>query len=347
MHSHGLGDQGLDLWEAAWARAGKAPAVRICRATLKPWLDNPLLQELVSVASLALDRDARHNAIQAVLEGPQEGEESITVPPNWWLDLLRQARSGRLIEHPAGGVVLVARDLKRDRVELDLFADQDDILSAADREVPLDEHSELVQRATERIAARCLPQELHEVLALAALWHDAGKLDPRFQLLLHQGDEVAAATARCAIAKSPNIPTSPLRRRAVRETSGLPKGFRHEMLSAELARRYAQLPEDEVLADLVLHLIASHHGHGRPFAPVVFDESPPGISDHFMGTKVLLDADDRSSSVPAHRLDSGVAERFWRLTRGYGWWGLAYLEAIVRLADWYASKFALKGGEER
>jgi CRISPR-associated endonuclease/helicase Cas3 len=164
--------------------------------------------------------------------------------------------------------------------------------------------------------------------------------------MLHQGDEVLAAAAEGPIAKSARVPASPARRHAIREASGLPESFRHEMLSMELAQQFAALPPDEALADLILHLVASHHGHGRPFAPVSPDPSPPSVRATLGGIDLSLDSALRSSSPPAHRLDSGVAERFWRMTRRYGWWGLAYLEAVLRLADWYASNFALAQEEE-
>ena len=155
---------------------------------------------------------------------------------------------------------------------------------------------------------------------------------------------MAAAAATEPIAKSATLPTSPARRRAIREASGLPEGFRHEMLSLELARRFAELPADDVLADLVLHLVASHHGHGRPFAPVAVDPWPPEVSGALSGTEIRLHPEARTTSPPAYRLDSGITERFWRLTRRYGWWGLAYLEALLRLADWYASNFVVTEG---
>jgi CRISPR-associated endonuclease/helicase Cas3 len=36
-------------------------------------------------------------------------------------------------------------------------------------------------------------------------------------------------------------------------------------------------------------------------------------------------------------LGSGWAALFWRMNRRYGSWGIAYLESILRLADWMRS----------
>ncbi len=108
------------------------------------------------------------------------------------------------------------------------------------------------------------------------------------------------------------------------EKCGKPPRGRHELASMKLAKQLAP----EVDRDLILHLIASHHGHGRPFAPVVEDEAPVDITAGWMNPNLRT-----SSATDAHRLGGGVAERFWGLTRRYGWWGLAWLESLLRLAD--------------
>jgi CRISPR-associated endonuclease/helicase Cas3 len=344
-----LGADALDVFEAARESAEQPPALRLHREVLAPWLACPPLAELVTRAALpAWDRGAIQEAIEAVLDYRPESEEAAPAPPDWWLDLLRTARSGRMEDHPAGGIVLFARaSTARAAAEPDLFADDDDLASATDREVSLDDHTASVTRAAVKLAARCLPEEFRPAIELAARWHDAGKLDERFQVLLRQGDEVAVAAAAAPLAKSGSIPASPARRRAIREASGLPENFRHEMLSVQLAQRFASPPEDETLAELGLHLIASHHGHGRPFAPVSTDASPPAVAGRVNGVSLELDAATRAALPPAHRLDSGSSERFWRLVRRYGWWGLAYLEAIVRLADWYGSTFVVQHSANR
>jgi hypothetical protein len=68
------------------------------------------------------------------------------------------------------------------------------------------------------------------------------------------------------------------------------------------------------------------------------------VSGHHDGIVMALDAADRKRLVEPHSLASGISDRFWRLNRRYGWWGLAYLEAVLRLADWYGSEHVVEEG---
>ena len=114
-----------------------------------------------------------------------------------------------------------------------------------------------------------------------------------------------------------------------RINAGYPSGGRHELLSLRLAESAPEaLPHDPLLRELTLFLVSSHHGYCRPFAPVVFDENAPEVS-------YRLDEHEMTWSGPTdlEHLEAGTVRRFWLLVEAYGWWGLAWLEAILRLAD--------------
>jgi len=349
----GLGREQVDLWERTLESAGHPPAVRLQRSLLEPWLRCEPLRHLVELAEAAsVERGELQEAIDSVLDYAPTTEEDAPAPPSWWLDILRASRAGRIERHPChadahrqgpvGGLILLGRATKPAK-ERDLFADDDDLTSVSDDEQSLAEHSKLVRNTVEKLAARCLPEELREPLIEAAIWHDCGKLDERFQMLLHHGDELAALAAKEPLAKSEWIPTTPAERRVLRESSGLPANFRHEMLSTLLAQAHAAKTTPQPFADLILHLIASHHGHARPLATFCDDPEPPSIEGQVDNVSISMSGDDRCKWF-AHRLDSGLADRFWSLTRRYGWWGLAYLEAILRMGDWYASGLRMTNG---
>jgi len=337
----GLGPDKEDLWEWAMETAGTSLTLRIQRDLWAPWMNRASVQELVSYAE-DFDGDREHlwELIDDLLANQLATKSGEQMLPEWLCGRLRSMpRNARIDSHPTKGLILSSRKRSRIAAEPDLFADDDDLTSIAGRPISLKTHTETVVDAVRTMAGRCLPQDFRPLLELAAEWHDTGKLDERFQLLLHHGDELAAITGD-PLAKSPDMPLSQERRNAIRAACALPKDFRHEMLSTQLAQRFASLPGDPAQVALVLHLIASHHGRARPLAPICIDTNPVAIEGSIDGTSINLPEKKRAALTPSHHINSGLAERFWELTRRHGWWGLAYLEANLRLADWYGSEFA-------
>ncbi len=207
---------------------------------------------------------------------------------------------------------------------------EDDAGSHTGVEVTLREHLAGVADWSRRFADRCgLPETVARSVEKAAAWHDAGKVDPRFQRLLRGGSE-SRSTVGEPIAKSRIVLADQAARRRAAERSGYPKGTRHELASLALLAENTPLLGPGVDVDLVLHLIASHHGHCRPFAPVPEGEDTEPVELVFAAEGGEVRA---RSDHGLERLDSGVADRFWRLVERYGWFGLAWLEAILRLAD--------------
>jgi len=68
-----------------------------------------------------------------------------------------------------------------------------------------------------------------------------------------------------------------------------------------------------------LHVIAVHHGRGRP---------------HFSADEAF---DPEHPDMEALEIAQEVPRRYARLQRKYGRWGLAWLESLLRAADAEAS----------
>jgi CRISPR-associated endonuclease/helicase Cas3 len=186
-----------------------------------------------------------------------------------------------------------------------------------------------------------------EAIIFAAWLHDVGKADPRFQRLLRDGSEIAIIKDQrrepsdWLLAKSAMDERDAGRRRTASTRSGYPPGTRHEMLSLAMVQTNADFGTeakrrglDNLYVDLVLHLVASHHGWCRPYPPAIIEpDKALQVSCEHGALKLSAKADHGLS-----RLDSGVSERFARLNEHFGPLQLAWFEAILRLADHRASE---------
>ena len=215
----------------------------------------------------------------------------------------------------------VAR-LRRPRNGAVVSVDELDEMSLATAAADLDGHGRDVGDRAEHVAAAIgLPSDLIATVARAGRFHDVGKADSRFQRWLDPDDKEPRPVAKSSMPRS--------RWSAARAESGWPRGGRHEDLSARLVREWLTRQNgrlDGATADLLVHLVISHHGKGRPLVPPAEDGTLTRLNYELDGIEVSCRAD-------LSRIDWMQPSRFKRLNDLYGPWGLALLEAILRQAD--------------
>lgn len=268
-----------------------------------------------------------------------------------WEPLQGAPRPGQtlLLDAAAGGYdpELGASPASKSSVHVissDIAADHEtynaDWRSRARRPVALADHLGHVAQAAAELCTALGETEHAAPVIRAGRWHDLGKAHPVFDATMHCCPEAPAGP----LAKS-NCP-GPLRHER--------PGFRHELASALAwlaAHDDPARPDPET--DLIAYLIAAHHGKVRtslralptePAAP--FDaryargiwegERLPALEfdgEHCPETELRLALMELGEGEQGH----SWGERTLGLLAAHGPFRLAWLETLVRLADWRAS----------
>jgi CRISPR-associated endonuclease/helicase Cas3 len=183
-----------------------------------------------------------------------------------------------------------------------------------------------------------LSRDLHTPLETAALWHDVGKAHKTFQETMLRDQTLASGELW---AKSTSFLGKHNRRY-----------FRHELVSA-LA--FLESCNNQPEADLIAYLIASHHGKARvTVAPIPGEQDETPMAVHQIlgvrnGDKIPAVALNATKTIPPFETNLAMfnvgsednhptwIDRSTRLRDERGPFALAYLELLVRLADWRAS----------
>jgi len=167
----------------------------------------------------------------------------------------------------------------------------------------LDEHLNWTEQAACQIVRRIgFSSDIADAIRIAARWHDRGKDRPEWQRAIgHSGNEPPWAKSN---------------------KHGFDAGalsYRHEFGSLRDADEDPEI-EGHKQRDLILHLIAAHHGWARPhFEP-----------DHWDIADGATEAENAAVSLQS-------MQRFARLQRELGYWQLAWFETLLRASDHIAS----------
>ncbi len=198
------------------------------------------------------------------------------------------------------------------------------------------QHTDSVVQTLKEIC-KSIGVEPDEDLLKAARWHDAGKTHWAFQRRFGNAEAGDQAKGKWVIDRK-EFPRT---------------GFRHELASA-----LALLENGG--SDLSAYLAAAHHGkvrmsirslpietapeNGKRYARGVHEEDVLPVVD--LGSGVTMP--ETTLALDLMELGGGQAGKSWlsrtlKLRNSYGPFRLAFLESLLRIADWRASE---KGGEQ-
>ena len=297
--------------------------------------DRDLLDRLVDAFAATSNTESTDNERAAQMMKQAQHLKRLAGARNGRVQMSTPYADGQQVEN---GVVLLApkgitdSDITRDELRsLPPATESRSFSQDYGRPVRLDQHCIAVEKQVARTAQLLqMPADVAGDLRLAGYFHDAGKADRRFQILLSGDSPWNAANdgnEEQVLAKS-GRPYS----RSSSKHAGPPRRWRHEALSVRLARLHPRFDE-ATDSELVLWLIGTHHGFGRPFFPEV-EEVPEEPQPVLELDKWPWDRRSPGPSSPQFDLSGQDWPQLYRtLKNRYGTWQLAAFEAIVRLAD--------------
>lgn len=223
----------------------------------------------------------------------------------------------------------------------------DDPRSATGHPVQLTEHLRHVAHEVSRLCKVLgVNDSTRDVLTRAARWHDLGKAHEVFQATMRKGLDGHSVPEGVALAKTV--------KRNMRHERPY---FRHELASALAFLAHDDWSRD---ADLGAYLIAAHHGKVRMNLRALPRESAPKEPERAaarfargiwegdalppldLGETECWPGDNLRLSIMELGWDRTTQESWTERTREllsrYGPFRLAWLETLLRLADWRASR---------
>jgi CRISPR-associated endonuclease/helicase Cas3 len=218
----------------------------------------------------------------------------------------------------------------------------EDWRSRQNKPVTLTDHLAHVANEADKLCVAMGETWQRDAVVRAGRWHDLGKAHEVFDSTMHACDKAPAGF----------LAKSPCNGRHSR------KYFRHEL--ASMLGWLAQ-HDGEADGDLIAYLVLAHHGKVRmSLRAMPTEEANEGIKRFARGvwesdTLPALDFDGEHSVATTLKLalmeigegEQGASwtERVLKLLDQYGPFQLAWLETLVRLADWRASAAEQEGAD--